>query len=263
LLLTVLGELVIPDGQPVWTASLLYVLTGLGVSEQTARQTITRAADAGWLSGERFGREVCWAVTSTAIKLIDEITRRVVSLQAVPDHWDGIGVVLHVSVPNQQKAARRSLYSALRWAGFGSPAPGLWVSPHVDREDEIKSVIEELGLRESTVMVIGRLSATGLTEQEILARAWNLDEVTARYTALLDAYETRQPEPGDELLYSYLSLVEEWRKFPAIDPRLPRDLPPDWIGGRAADVFRSLRARWRPAARERWADIVALTAHRP
>jgi phenylacetic acid degradation operon negative regulatory protein len=29
-LLTVLGELVMPNGNSVWTSSLLYVLTGLG-----------------------------------------------------------------------------------------------------------------------------------------------------------------------------------------------------------------------------------------
>jgi phenylacetic acid degradation operon negative regulatory protein len=260
LLLTVLGELVVPDGQPVWTASLLHVLSGLGVTEQTARQTIARAADSGWLLGQRVGREVCWVVSRAAIELIEEITRRVASLHAVPDHWDGLGVMLHVSVPTRNRAARRSLYNALRWAGFGSPAPGLWVSPHVDREAEVAAVIDELGLRESTMMVIGRLACAGLTEREILARAWDLEEVSARYATLIETYENRRPEPGDEVLLSYLSLVDEWRKFPNIDPQLPRDLPPDWIGGHAADMFRALRARWKPAARERWADIVALTS---
>ncbi|MDN5856618.1 MAG: PaaX family transcriptional regulator, partial [Actinomycetia bacterium] len=48
LLLTVLGELVLPAGEPVWTSSLLYVLKGVGVEEQTARQAIARGAAAGW-----------------------------------------------------------------------------------------------------------------------------------------------------------------------------------------------------------------------
>ena len=263
LLLTVLGELVVPDGQPVWTASLLPVLSGLGVTEQTTRQTIARASDSGWLLGQRFGREVRWVVSPAAIELIEDITRRVASLHAVPDHWDGMGVMLHVSVPTRNRAARRSLYNALRWAGFGSPAPGLWVSPHVDREDEVAAVIDELGLRESTMMVVGRLASAGLTEREIVTRAWDLDGVRARYATLIETYENRRPGPGDEVLFSYLNLVDEWRTFPGIDPQLPRDLPPDWIGGHAADMFRTLRASWKPAARERWADIVALTAHRP
>jgi phenylacetic acid degradation operon negative regulatory protein len=57
LLLTVLGELVWPTGKPVWTWALLYVLKGLGVEEQTARQAIARAALSGWIEAERHGRE--------------------------------------------------------------------------------------------------------------------------------------------------------------------------------------------------------------
>jgi phenylacetic acid degradation operon negative regulatory protein len=62
------------------------------------------------------------------------------------------------------------------------------------------------------------------------------------------------------LLLAYLALVDEWRKFPDVDPRLPKDLPPNWIGHHATEVFLSLRARWQPDARERWAQITDLTA---
>jgi hypothetical protein len=53
---------------------------------------------------------------------------------------------------------RRRLYSALSWAGFGNAAPGLWANPHVDRMGEVKTVIEELGLRESAIVSIGQLA---------------------------------------------------------------------------------------------------------
>jgi len=62
-LLTVLGELVMPNGNSVWTSSLLYVLTGLGIEEQTARQAIARGAAAGWITARRQGREVQWELT--------------------------------------------------------------------------------------------------------------------------------------------------------------------------------------------------------
>jgi len=260
LLLTILGELVVPGGKAVWTASLLYVLTGLGVSEQAARQAIARAADSGWIVGERFGREVSWSVTPTVTDLLDDITARVVSLYPAPERWDGNGIFLFVNVPQEKRAVRKRLYSALGWAGFGNPAPGLWTCPHVERLDEAKAVIEELGLRDSTITAVGRLADMGLTVPEIIARAWSLDDVAARYAKLLDTYEGLEPEAGDALLFSYLALVDEWRKFPAMDPQLPRDVLPDWIGRRAADTFVTLRAKWEPAMRERWAEIVRLTA---
>jgi phenylacetic acid degradation operon negative regulatory protein len=260
LLLTVLGELVIPDGEPAWTASLLYVLAGLGVSEQAARQTIARACDRGWITSERVGREVCWSVTSELTEMIDDTTQRVMSLNAAPEVWDGNGIFLNVIVPQEKRAVRKRLYSALGWSGFGNPMPGLWTSPHIDRFAEAKAIIEELGLRETTIMSIGRLADTGLTVPEIIARAWSLDDVAARYAKLLDTFQEMEPAPGDQVLFSYLALVDEWRKFPAMDPQLPRDVLPDWIGRRAADTFVTLRAEWEPAARERWAEVVQLTA---
>jgi PaaX-like protein C-terminal domain len=157
-------------------------------------------------------------------------------------------------------SARRNLDLCALMAGFGNPAPGLWTCPHVDRLDEAKAVIEELGLRDSTITAVGRLAEIGLTASEIIARAWTLDDVAARYAKLLDTYEAMEPAPGDDVLFSYLALVDEWRKFPAMDPQLPRDVLPEWIGRRAADTFVSLRTSWAPAARERWAEVVQFTA---
>ena len=56
LLMTILGELVWPAGQPAWTSALVYVLRGLGVEEQAARQAIARAAASAWMVQERRGR---------------------------------------------------------------------------------------------------------------------------------------------------------------------------------------------------------------
>ena len=165
-----------------------------------------------------------------------------------------------MSITHDKRAARKRLYSALGWAGFGNPAPGLWASPHVDRLEETRGIIEELGLREMTIAFIGRLAHVGLADREIVERAWDLDDVAARYQKLLDTYQDLEPEPGDDTLFSYLALVDEWRKFPATDPQLPRDLLPDWIGRRAADTFVTLRARWKLSARERWREVVELTA---
>src|SRR4051812_42329596 len=48
LLLTVLGELVLPAGGAVWTSAVIDVLGRLGVEEKAARQALMRTAGAGW-----------------------------------------------------------------------------------------------------------------------------------------------------------------------------------------------------------------------
>lgn len=259
-LLTILGELVVPAGEPVWTAALLYGLGGLGVTEQTARQTIARAAEAGWLEAEKQGRSVRWSATPAVVEVIDEIVGRLMSLNTAPPRWNGDCLILVVTISDELRTARKRLYSALGWAGFGNPAPGLWASPHVDRLDEVRAIVQELGLDSCTISFIGRLAQVGLSDREIVARAWNLEDVATRYTALLDTYGDLRPEPGDDLLFTHLALVDEWRKFPAMDPQLPQDLLPDWIGRRAADTFVRLRAAWKPGARDRWREIAKLAA---
>lgn len=260
LLLTVLGELVLPMDRPVWTASLLYVLGGLGIGEPTARQAIARAVDAGWLRGEKVGREVRWRVDDAGAALIDEITRRVLSLNGAPERWDGQCLIVAVTVSEDKRAVRKRLYSALGWAGFGNPAPGVWTSPHVDRLDETRRVIRDLGLQDSTMAFVGTTVRVGLTDHEIVRRAWNLDDVASRYSSLIATFAGARPEPGDDVLFAHLSLVDQWTRFPYIDPQLPHDLLPDWIGRRAADVFVGLYRQWAPMAQDRWLEVVRTTS---
>jgi phenylacetic acid degradation operon negative regulatory protein len=100
----------------------------------------------------------------------------------------------------------------------------------------------------------------GLGDEEIVRRAWDLDEVTARYEQLLVRFSGMAPEPGDPLLFTHVQLVSEWQRFPFLDPQLPAELCPDWIGRRAAVVFRQLRAQWYDDAQARWREVVKETS---
>jgi phenylacetic acid degradation operon negative regulatory protein len=254
-LLTVLGELVLPTRQPVWTASLLYVLEGMGVDEPAARRSIARAAEAGWIRAEKHGRQVRWSLAEPLIEAIGDVTRRVKSLTTPERGWDGRCLMLQIMVPGEAKAARRPLNRQLGWIGFGNPMPGLWISPHVDRLTEVQRLIRDLDLRDTTVAFIGTIEDVGLTDAEIVGRAWDLEEVTARYTRLLNTFTRLKPEPGDEILFSLLALVHEWRELPYMDPQLPNDLLPDWIGRQAVDTLAGLHRLWADAAHERWREI--------
>ena len=58
---------------------------------------------------------------------------------------------------------------------------------------------------------------------------------------------------GDEAcLAALLELVHEWRRFPFVDPEIPdRLLPAGWAGRRAKELFDERHAAWSPGAR-RW-----------
>jgi phenylacetic acid degradation operon negative regulatory protein len=255
LLLTVLGELVWPEDRPVWTSALLYVLKGLGIEEQTARQAIARAAAAGWISGERHGREVRWTLAPTGRAVIEEGAARVTATTGPGTGWDGRWLVLLVTVPHTHRTARKRLYAGLTWAGFGNPTPGVWVSPHLDRQAEADRLIEDLDLSSSTLSFVGPSGSIGLRDADIVQRAWDLEALAERFAAQLDALAEVDPAPGDEMLFTHIQVVGQWQRAPFSDPQLPEELLPDWIGRRASIRLAGLRDQWSDAVHARWREI--------
>jgi phenylacetic acid degradation operon negative regulatory protein len=260
-LLSVLGELVEPLGRPVWTASLLHVMRGVGFEDQAARQAIDRAAEAGWIESNRFGRNVRWELTVRGKELIARGAERVHSLAGSGDGWAGEWLTLLITVPADRRQVRRRLYAALSWAGFGNPTPGLWLSPHPDRRSEAETIVAEAGLRDTTFAFVGPSAAIGLDDDAIVGRAWDLDAVAASYEEMLPTFAPgRTPAPGDELLFAHVALVNEGQRLPFLDPQLPGELLGDWVGHRAIRLFEERRAEWAPSAHARWAEVMALTA---
>jgi phenylacetic acid degradation operon negative regulatory protein len=257
LLVTILGELVWPSGRPVWTSSLVLVLRGLGIEEQTARQAIARAAASDWILPERRGREVAWSLSPKLVHIFDSGSPRVYSLSDPFSDWDGTWLTLLTTLPASHRSARRPLYAGLTWAGFGNPAPGLWVSPHVERADEVRSLIDELDLRAHTFSFAGAVQAMGITETEIVERGWDLGALTEHYEQILWAVTDLRPDGPDETLLAHVRMISEWQELPRTDPQLPEALLPDWIGRRVARRIESLRAQWTPVVRARFAEVNA------
>ncbi|WP_433444021.1 PaaX family transcriptional regulator [Nonomuraea sp. CA-141351] len=255
LLLTVFGEFVLPDGRPAWTSTLLHVLGGLGMEEKSARQALSRMAADGWISSERSGRRVRWALTRRGREFLAEGAERIYAFGRRRESWDGRWVVLITTVPESRRELRHQLRAGLSWAGFGSPVPGVWVSPHAAREAEAKQVVEGLGLELSAYSFNGPYAGIG-SERTLVDQAWHLGELAAQYQGFLQEFAGLRPKPGDPVLLAQIRLVHAWRRFPRLDPELPLELlPPDWIGVRAANVFNDLHDTWRPAARTRWSEL--------
>ncbi|HEY3872523.1 MAG TPA: PaaX family transcriptional regulator C-terminal domain-containing protein [Actinocrinis sp.] len=262
LLLTVFGEYVLPSGAAVWTSTLLHVAAGLGVEEKAARQALNRLAADGWIAAGREGRRVRWALTGHGRTLLTEGAERIYSFGRERESWDGRWLVLLVSVPEAQRDLRHRLRNGLTWAGLGSPSPGVWVSPHSAREAEAKQVVADLGLDAVAFSFCGPFAGIG-SERSMVEQAWHLGELAQAYERFVRRFAGLRPRSvdgalADEVLFAQIRLVDEWRRFPRLDPQLPLDLlPPHWIGLRAANVFDDLHKRWHDAAQRRWARLVA------
>jgi phenylacetic acid degradation operon negative regulatory protein len=250
-LLTLLGELVLPSGGAVWTSTVVRGLGALDIEERNARQALTRLADDGVLSSARHGRRARWHLTDRGERLLVDGTRRIYGLGADDDAWDGRWLVVLCSVPEGQRAKRHRLRTRLEFAGFGFLAPGVAVSPHVDREEDANGVLRELDL--ATGAVVFRAEAGALVAAgDVLARAWDLDGLAAAYDRFTTAFAARTPRTDEGRFAGLVELVHAWRRFPfAVPGILPALLPPGWPGRRAHDVFVERHDAWSPGAR-RW-----------
>ncbi|MFL6145752.1 MAG: PaaX family transcriptional regulator C-terminal domain-containing protein [Labedaea sp.] len=255
LLMTVLGEFVLPREEPAWTSTLVDVLGMFEVEEKSARQALARIAAEGWLRSDRVGRRVRWSLTGPGRRLLVEGAERIYGFGSGEPNWDGRWLVLLVSIPEAMRDLRHRLRTRLSWAGFGSPAPGVWITPRPEAEADAKLILDELALGGQAMSFVASYGALG-AEPDMVAAAWDLNEVAARYRRFIDEFSALRPATPDQTLRAQTSLVHEWRRFPFLDPQLPAELlPPNWIGTEATALFNTRHTLWREPAQRRWAEL--------
>jgi phenylacetic acid degradation operon negative regulatory protein len=252
MLLTILGEFVLPRGGDIWTGTLVDALGALGIEEKSARQALARTAGDGLLTSTRHGRKVRLNLTPAGRQLLQEGTERIYGFMRRPHEWDGSWLVLTVAVPETQRQLRHRLRTRLTWLGLGSPSSGLWITPDPSKEGAVRSIIKELGLEDRAFAWHGPSAGIG-DPVKLLTSAWDLEDVEQRYLAFINRFERLTVSTDREAFISQAQLIREWRRFPFLDPDLPGELlRHDWPGPRAAATFHDRRDRWHRRAQDEW-----------
>lgn len=235
------------DRAPV--ASLVRILTPLGVTPPAARTAISRMVRQGWLVPEQVAGGRGYALTSRARARLDEAATRI--YRTGDGGWRGSWdlVVLTATPP---RPARERIRSALSFLGYAPLGDGTWISPF--RSPEVESLLAAESV-EGT-----RFEAYDGDPVALAARVWDLDTLGRAYAAWHEEARALVAAPHrvldleglaeDEQAFVVRSqLVHEWRKFLFSDPGLPVELlPPDWPGHAAARFFDEEAARLLPAA---------------
>ena len=255
-LFTVLGELVLPTGGEAWTSAFIDVFGRLGVEEKAARQALMRTAADNWLSSERIGRRTVWRLTPAAERLLRDGTERIFGFTAVAADWDGRWTIVIARTPETERAARHLLRTRLRWAGFGTAMPGVWLSPRSDRGDEVRQILEEARLPDGYLFTAEHQGGSSLAA--MVGHAWDLAELAREYDEFTAAFGGDLTSQGRDPLVRVIDLVHAWRRFPWIDPGLPAQfLPAPWSGATAADLFARRHAEWTGEATAEWKQLLA------
>ena len=219
LLFTLLGEFVLTTDGTAWTSAVLAAFARLGIEEKATRQALMRTAAAGWLEPEKLGRRTRWRLTGSARRLLTDGAARIYSFTGPAADWDGRWLLVYARIPESDRRARHVVRS--RRAGpVGSLGASLWLSPHTGREAEAIEVLRAAGLDGDAHVFVATRSGLG-DERVMVAAAWDLAAVEDQYEQFIE--EFRDPAP-DDVLARQVGLVHAWRRFPSVDPALPREL---------------------------------------
>jgi phenylacetic acid degradation operon negative regulatory protein len=249
----VLGEYVLPVAGGVWQETLVAALGALDYKTQAARQALSRSATAGWLRTERQGRRARVHLTAETEAMLRVGAARIYGF-GEPWEWDGRWLLVVLRVPEQRRDVRHRLRTRLAWAGFGSLGGGLWISPHAEREQELRGdePAELLSFR-------AELGTLGDPER-LVADAWDLAAVAAKYRDFAATFGRLRPKTPEAVFRAQTLLVHAWRRFPFLDPDLPEDvLPRGWPRRRAHDVFAERHAAWHATAQSYFASLDGVT----
>ncbi|MDX3086624.1 MULTISPECIES: PaaX family transcriptional regulator [Streptomyces] len=236
---------------PVPVAELIRLLGALGVDAPSVRSSVSRLKRRGLLLPARTTTGAAgYALSPEARQLLRDMDRRVHAAGSPADE----GWVLAVfSVPESERQKRHLLRSRLAGLGFGTASPGVWIAP-ARLHEEARRTLRRLGLETYVDLFRGEHlgfvpTATAVTRWwDLPAIAREHEAFLARHAPALRAWQARPDTPAEEAYRDYLRALDSWRLLPYADPGLPAALlPPDWPGGRAAEVFHALRTRLRDA----------------
>ena len=256
MLLTVLGEYVLPLRDGVWQETLISALSSLDYKTHAARQALARSVGGGWLRTERHGRRARLHLTDGTREMLTSGAARIYGF-GEPRDWDGRWLLVLVRVPEQRRDVRHVIRSQLAWAGFGSLGNGLWLTPHVDREAEVTRIVHDLSVAE---LVSFRAEFGGIGDAgKVVADAWDLDAVADRYREFVDRFGRLRPKSSEATFRAQTELVHTWRKFPFLDPDLPQEMLPErWPRTRAHQVFAERHAEWQGPAQAHFGSLERL-----
>ena len=242
LAVTLLADYTMRTGTWLPSAAIVALLAETGVSEAGARTAISRLARRGVLHGSRQGRHSSYQLAPAAAAHLSDGGRWVVQSAAAAEPWDGWWTLIAFSLPQHERTRRRALRGQLRWLGYAPLYDGLWISPH-PLTPASTAQVAEVAPGAVTVFRARHVELGATTGREPL-RAWDIAAIAAHYESFLQRWRPLLPDVrarrvgGAEAVRARTEVMDTFRRFAVLDPRLPVALlPAGWPRAAALEVF--------------------------
>ncbi|MGC4888289.1 PaaX family transcriptional regulator C-terminal domain-containing protein [Micromonospora sp. DT227] len=237
---TLLADYTLRTRAALPSAAIVALLAEAGVSSAGARTAISRLARRGVLERSRQGRHSSYRLSPTVAAELSAGGNWILTSTAGATPWDGCWTIVAFSLPQDRSAQRRALRGQLRWLGYAPLYDGLWISPD-ELTPPARSRLAQLTLGAVTVFRArqAELAASG---QRAPIEAWDVDAIGREYEEFLRRWSplasAAGPIDGAAAVRARTEVMETYRRFPTLDPRLPRELlPAGWPRQAARDLF--------------------------
>ena len=149
--------------------------------------------------------------------------------------WDGLWRLVIFDVPVEQNRLRDKFRLYLRKRGFGFLQNSVWTTP--DPVEEEREFILKGHANVKQLMVLESSPCGGESDQDIVAAAWDFDQIEHNYIQYSSVLK-RRPRgtlSDEKIAHGFRSWAREermaWQEVLAQDPFLPSALLPDgYIG---------------------------------
>ncbi|WP_077324480.1 phenylacetic acid degradation operon negative regulatory protein PaaX [Virgibacillus siamensis] len=244
MIFTLYGDYIRHHGNVIWIGSLIRLLKEFGHNEMSVRAAISRMNKQGWIQSEKIGNKSYYSLTERGKARMEEASKRIYKSKS--PSWDGMWRMLVYTIPENKRHLRDELRKELVWSGFGLLSNSCWITPN-PLEDQINRLVEKYEIADYVSFF--RSTYEGMsTNQELVTKCWDIDDVNDRYSEFIRDYSQRyvidkpKIEKGEisdgSCFVKAAMLVHQYRKFLFIDPNLPGELLPEkWLGDSAASLF--------------------------
>lgn len=242
----------------IWVGSLIRLLEEFGYSEPAIRLVISRMFSNGWLDRKKIGAKSYYSMSENGLQLMINSEKRILPKPVDKKQWKGQWLfVCYINGKIVNKAVRDDLNKELMWLGFGTISSNVWISPF-DYQNEIQQVFKRLKILDSIEVFTAAHNGYAL-DKALVTKCWDLSKTNMAYSLFLNKYQAHLTDlvtqledgklPDNKCFVERVTLTNEFRKFPFIDPGLPEELlPPDWLGGKAVELYTTLHDLLAPGA---------------
>jgi phenylacetic acid degradation operon negative regulatory protein len=268
LLATVLGEYFDSTEAGLPSMAVIAILGEFGISESSARASLSRLIRRGLIAARGDGRMPAYHLTPQAIASHHTHMRRFLNFGARPPRWTGDWVMASFSIPSPGQAIRHAVRKSLSAQRFAGLYDSVWIRPGSDAVSVRCALSEILRDVEGARWSVMHVRFDEEAGPHGPAAAYDLAGLASSYRSFIEQYaELRVAVRNGEMdaaraLVARTSVMDSWRRFPEIDPDLPRHLlPAPWPRQPARDTFLEIHSALGSLARARLVQVA--TPHWP